>query len=72
LLAQFSDTPGLKKTIDVKNALSSYLESGDRKYFQVRVRFKSDNAGSAFAGMTNWNTMTLTVQYQSQPVIKSP
>lgn len=62
-LAQFSDYPGLNTPIDVTDALSAHLESGDPDYFQIRVRWEHDDAGAAFANTISWNAVAMTVVY---------
>lgn len=64
-LAAISDpVPGLTTPVNVRTALQNHLASGDPQYFQVRLFFQGDNAGSAFASMATWSTVRLTVTYR--------
>ncbi|HID89462.1 MAG TPA: hypothetical protein EYH27_04695 [Anaerolineales bacterium] len=64
-LAEISDAvPGLDNPIDVTDALSNHLASGTPQYFQIRLWFDNDDAGSAFASMTEWSTVRLMVEYE--------
>jgi len=64
-LAEISSaSPGLDSPVDVTAALSDYLASSTPQYFQIRLWFDGDDAGSAFASMAEWGTVRLTVEYE--------
>lgn len=64
-LARISTAAELATPIDVKSALTAYLGgSPPPSYFQIRIRWKNDDAGPASASMIRWPTMRLIVVYQ--------
>ncbi len=64
-LARLSTAAELGTPIDVKSALTTYLGSSPTpSYFQIRIRWKNDDAGPASASMIRWPAVRLIVVYQ--------
>lgn len=63
-LGEISAESGLESPLNVKTALADYLGSGSHDYFQVRMRWDDEGAGSGSASMLNWSTVRLIVVYQ--------
>jgi hypothetical protein len=62
-LFEVSDTPGLTSNVVITNKFATAMED-DPSNFVVRIRWDSDDAGSAFASMIQWSTIKLTVTYE--------
>lgn len=63
-LARFTESSALAMPVDVKAALSAHLGGSPApQYFQIRIRWRNDDAGAPSASMIRWPTMRLIVVY---------